>query len=79
MRGKFVNCLHELKPREARILLPEETGRGGEEIGAPGEGGGLEGEGGGEGGKRGDLERTVLEEPKRKTLDEDGGERLGIL
>jgi hypothetical protein len=35
------------KPREARILLSEETGRGGEEIGAPreGEGGGLEGEG----------------------------------
>jgi hypothetical protein len=44
-----VNCLHEFKPREARILLSEEeTGRGGEEIGAPGGGRG-EGEGTGEG------------------------------
>jgi hypothetical protein len=45
-----VNCLHEFKPRDARILLSEEeTGRGWEEIGAPGEG---EREGRG----RGDLE-----------------------
>jgi hypothetical protein len=57
-----VNCLHEFKPREARILLPEETGRGGEEIGAPGEGGGGEGRGrwrGGEGSVRGAEKENI--------------------
>ncbi len=72
------------KPREARILLSEEeTRRGWEEIGAPGEGEGRGGGGRGRGQGRGwgDLERAieaVLKEPKRKTLDEDGGERLEV-
>jgi hypothetical protein len=74
-----VNCLHEFKPREARILLSEEeTGRGGEEIGAPGKGGGLE-----RGGRGGRWEiwraRGSVRGAEKENIGEGQKERLGVL